>query len=402
MSDLILPDTHSWNVEKVTRLFSPRDRNAILNIPLSLLSTEDKIIWHWSSNGIYSIKTGYRVLTEKIEENSHLFAEGNWARIWKANVPHKVRQFLWSAARDTLPTRVNLQAKGIQVPCTCLLCGRNPETSWHVFIDCPTSAEVWREAGLWEEIDRHAEMTNSFSELLFVILRESPNAISENIIMIAWSLWYRRNDVCWSNGPKDPGTVIRRAKNVHTDWSKLEDLRNRLESTNSLVCDNLWHYPPVGFLKCNTDAAIFLSEAKAGIGIVFRNDQGMLINARSIPFEGMPDVRECEAMALLQGMTLAVDSGFQRVLFETDARVVVDAIHTLDDDISEFGDIIGRTRSILRDQEFFSVRAIRRQANGVAHGLAQLSRSLSCLVTLSDLPSSLSRCMNNVCSSRAH
>ena len=116
----------------------------------------------------------------------------------------------------------------------------------------------------------------------------------------------------------------------------------------------------------------------------------------------MPVVQECVALALLQAMCWEIDSEFLRVQFEIDAKVVVDAVNSLDEDNSEFGDIICRIRTILHDDKFFYVTAIRRQANGVAHALAQLSRSLSCLATFSSLQSSISRCMNDVCSLGAH
>ncbi|KAI3684107.1 hypothetical protein L6452_33326 [Arctium lappa] len=72
------------------------------------------------------------------------------------------------------------------------------------------------------------------------------------------------------------------------------------------------------------------------------------------------------------------------------------------DDVSEYGDITDRIHSILHHHAFFSIKAIGRQANGVAHALAQLARLNSCPVSFSSLPPSISCLLNDVCRLGAH
>ena len=71
------------DLTKINQIFSPRDRKEIVCILPSLTLGADKIIWHWAPNGCYSVKLRYRVITKRIDSNSHLFIEGEWAPIYR-------------------------------------------------------------------------------------------------------------------------------------------------------------------------------------------------------------------------------------------------------------------------------------------------------------------------------
>ena len=70
---------------------------------------KDVLIWPLSPFGSYSVQSAYRMLVEA--ENSTLSSSSSpmspnniWKKIWKLQVPNKVRHFLWRAVRDFLPT----------------------------------------------------------------------------------------------------------------------------------------------------------------------------------------------------------------------------------------------------------------------------------------------------------
>ncbi|CAN1135429.1 hypothetical protein LINPERHAP2_LOCUS8836 [Linum perenne] len=69
--------------------------------------------------------------------------------------------------------------------------------------------------------------------------------------------------------------------------------------------------------------------------------------------------------------------GFERVVFETDAEVVVKAIQQEDISRSEFGEIIGRCREILARNSGYYVLFVRRVQNKAAHELARRSCSFT-------------------------
>lgn len=112
----------------------------------------DRIIWNGSSSGMYTVKSAYRFAIEVLETNEHFFVSGDWQKLWKAEVPYKVRYFAWRMSRDCIPHRINLQRKGIDVPGSCGLCDTNMESSWHLFVDCSFAKQVWREVDLLDFI----------------------------------------------------------------------------------------------------------------------------------------------------------------------------------------------------------------------------------------------------------
>jgi ribonuclease HI len=62
--------------------------------------------------------------------------------------------------------------------------------------------------------------------------------------------------------------------------------------------------------------------------------------------------------------------GLRNVIFETDSKSVVDAIHRRVNGISEFSSLIVMIKNVLSLFSNFQVKFIKRQANTVAHKLA--------------------------------
>ena len=71
---------------------------------------EDILIWPLTAYGDYSVRSAYRMLVDNenqsLPSSSATNGDGSvWKKIWKVRVPHKIRHFLWRAAKDSLPTK---------------------------------------------------------------------------------------------------------------------------------------------------------------------------------------------------------------------------------------------------------------------------------------------------------
>ena len=82
----------------------------IKKIPLSQLAIDDVLYWPSSSNGDYSCKSGYKFLKEEVEQLDinwvpPLRDKNLWKAIWSMRVPQKVKNFLWRACRNAIPTK---------------------------------------------------------------------------------------------------------------------------------------------------------------------------------------------------------------------------------------------------------------------------------------------------------
>ena len=56
-----------------------------------------------------------------------------WTKIWKIQVPHKIRHFTWRECRDVIPTKVNLVKRKVLQDDQCEKRHLNAENFNHLF-----------------------------------------------------------------------------------------------------------------------------------------------------------------------------------------------------------------------------------------------------------------------------
>ena len=125
---LINEETDRWLEDKVREEFLPYEAKAIISIPLSTAGTEDKLIWSATSNGCYSTKSAYHLLSKEAKfsepgPSNPTTHKQFWRQLSSLNVPNKIRHFLWRASNDSLPMKKNLQKQNITPESTCGHCG---------------------------------------------------------------------------------------------------------------------------------------------------------------------------------------------------------------------------------------------------------------------------------------
>ena len=121
----------------MTTLFGEATRHEILAIPLTWVEEEDKVFWKANKAHDFSVKSAYQVVLRLAHqhsgESSHNWSnEKVWKHIWTLNVTPKVRNFLWRACLNILPTRENLQRRKVAMDSLCEFCKQQPESVCHV------------------------------------------------------------------------------------------------------------------------------------------------------------------------------------------------------------------------------------------------------------------------------
>ncbi|KAL2931358.1 hypothetical protein RDABS01_036768 [Bienertia sinuspersici] len=86
-----------------------------------------------------------------------------------------------------------------------------------------------------------------------------------------------------------------------------------------------WVTPPEGVVKVNVDAHI-KATGGGGLSVVIRDHAGAVLGAAVRRFEGQWGVKVAEAAAASYGVSLAYRLGFKKVVLESDAASVVNAI----------------------------------------------------------------------------
>ncbi|MCH84971.1 RNA-directed DNA polymerase (Reverse transcriptase), partial [Trifolium medium] len=66
------------------------------------LIQEDKLIWDEESDGVYSVRSGYRKLMRERDATNRPRGREEWGRIWKIQAPPKAKHFLWRICKRLL------------------------------------------------------------------------------------------------------------------------------------------------------------------------------------------------------------------------------------------------------------------------------------------------------------
>jgi ribonuclease HI len=141
-----------------------------------------------------------------------------------------------------------------------------------------------------------------------------------------------------------------------------------------------WMAPKEGWIKLNTDAGFVAGEASARI--VARNAEGeVLLSAwRTLRHCSLAD--EAEAEACLEGLRLMTEWIKQSVCVESDCLNLVRAMEKKEASRSSWDGILLEIQAVSSLLQEYNVRHIRREANTVAHRLAQevIKKQQQCVV----------------------
>ena len=88
-----------------------------------------------------------------------------------------------------------------------------------------------------------------------------------------------------------------------------------------------WIKPQADWLKCISDCARFEAEGKSGVCVIFQDNLGHFIQVHSMIFPSIATAGECEATPIQQAVQIALDSGSNQVVFESDCQTIVNAMN---------------------------------------------------------------------------
>ncbi|CAN6573468.1 unnamed protein product [Malus baccata var. baccata] len=390
--DLIDPISKSWKEGVVTEGFNRDEARTILSIPLSKSGCLDRLVWHYTVNGDYSVKTGYGVAMN-LMENGALGKKGrgassvlrmnnlSWKRIWKLQVPNKIKFFLWKCCNKVLAVRHNLQRRHIRVENICGVCNTVDESENHLFFQCEFSHRFWFGSSL--HINSYELAGGDFLESWDKICTSTKNMdkaeeILQEVAFGLWRIWKNRNDVVF-NG------VYRQHLEVMMLWRKniyeyREAMSLSLKSEDQLISKNLktkqspqlyWTKPKFGTIKVNTDAAWCSSSLRTGVGWVGRDFAGLLQAAGGTGSGFCHSAAAAEALAIRYALLACIEHGFHDIIIESDASSVIKMLkkEVLVDFSIEC--ILGDIEVLVHKLRNVSFAFVPREGNHAAHSVAK-------------------------------
>ena len=131
-----------------------------------------------------------------------------WNLIWGLNCPSKVKQFMWRACKNTLPTNYSLKLKRIPMEDACGVCGK-VKSSGHALWDCEVAEAVWRESKL--TLPKFRSPLRDFLDVVWKIWEDRRDISWETFATTAWCIWKNRNATKFEGRNKAGKMVAREA-----------------------------------------------------------------------------------------------------------------------------------------------------------------------------------------------
>ena len=205
----------------------------------------------------------------------------------------------------------------------------------------------------------------------------------ELFAITAWMVWNNRNTFKHEVRCKDPKKIAMEAK----EYAKEVAEESLPPSRGTATGRSRWRPPQNGRYKVNVDGAVFTSLESSRIGVVIRNEDGLIMGAMSKNLPLPLGALEVEAKALEGGIELARDLGLWEVEFESNAQVVVKAVTGAEPGPSSIMKVVEGIRMGLSSFKFWSLNHIGRKCDNAAHILARTaSSSIETHVWVEDTP----------------
>ncbi|WVZ62096.1 hypothetical protein U9M48_011881 [Paspalum notatum var. saurae] len=197
VEQLIDKSRMTWKEDNVQKYFSSSD----CEVPVHPM--EDILAWHKEKNGVFSVRSAYR-LALRLQENlnggfqsTSTSTDGRpcWKAYWKIPLPHNVLIFGWKLNKNGLATGENKRRRGIESIDTCQIYGLEPESSMHAMIRCP-HARALRDASREDwKLPEENLLLQLKPEVLIMFLYSIDVDEAASLLLLLWRAWQVRNDI---------------------------------------------------------------------------------------------------------------------------------------------------------------------------------------------------------------
>ncbi|KAL4302611.1 hypothetical protein GQ457_10G021430 [Hibiscus cannabinus] len=386
VSDLVDPLLNTWKEDIVLSIFPPAIAQCILCIQLPISAKPDFIVWRGDNTGEYSVKSGYKML---VNSNQHVFQASQhvasttksfYDSLWNSAIPSKTKITVWRFARNFLPTRSNLSSRHLVNDYSCPFCWK---TVQHLGFECNVTKQIL--AALHINIPVRDPNLEWLSWLDYCISSLSKSSAALLFITF-WAIWGFRNRLVHENVLPALDSYVMFIRTYAAEYTTSQMVLNR----PSLPSPSHWIPPPGNLIKVNFDATFDNNSFSSSSGIVFRNNEGLLMAAAVFPHSYVPNSCAAEAQACLDAVSLAHELSFHNIIIEGDSLTVIKKLNSASIDRSLISMSISDVKHLSEGFESVTFKFVNRDCNAAAHQAALLGRNCSSfLIWIEEAPTTI-------------
>ncbi|XP_042964631.1 uncharacterized protein LOC122298851 [Carya illinoinensis] len=222
---------------------------------LTSISRPDELVWKHEKNGQFSVRSAYRLFltdaasNQEGEVSSREDQTTMWRKIWKMQVPTRVKIFVWRVCKEGLPSLKNLLFKKVVTDVMCPWCRQEEEDTNHALLNCVTFKDA-----LLDKLSFLQNVSGLFDFVQIILQLALSNKVREmeQMVLYTWGLWHRRNKLLFEQQRLSPQQVMDHAFSLQQE-QKLAIAEQR--KGFKPVCN--WTPPQARAFKLNTNGAIF-------------------------------------------------------------------------------------------------------------------------------------------------
>ena len=352
------------------------EASLILGIPLSCHPTPDEQVWFLSKDGKFTTRSAYHLISgiERSLSPTCSSPERNhklWTSIWSSKVPQKVKNMIWRACHNAIPTLCNLWRRKVVNSVQCSRCKEGFEDTIHALWYCPALNPIWYGDEVLTKLHRYK--FEKFEDLIGMVFMMKERLDIDLLLVMWWLIWSNRNDIRSGNFCVEIHSIQYQAHSFLQDFLLVQNAQ--FQSSTASDRSVRWIPPIPPHCKVNFDAAFFSSDGTAGLGVVIQDFSGKVLHALAQRIVKPISVAAAEALACRRAMDFAKEHGRMDCIFEGDAEVIVRAIRSSNFSHLEYGNVIRDVLFLKNGFSFCDFSYVKRQGNVVAHCLARSSKS---------------------------
>jgi hypothetical protein len=124
-----------------------------------------------------------------------------WKRLWALPLPAKIQHFLWRLTNNSLPLRMKLRRRGVELDTRCPVCYRLDEDGGHCFLKCKSVKALRRAAQMEETRQLLVNCPNAQSVMYEIFQCDEETCLKTCVLLWLWWSVFMRPQSCHISGP---------------------------------------------------------------------------------------------------------------------------------------------------------------------------------------------------------